>query len=197
MADPAHFTETHDREFGRWLYRATENLVIEETPRLLETVTSLSLAMDHHAAIAILLQHGLTASAAALLGVQFETMVRGMWLAHVANDTAFERNCEVKAHDLHALIGAITTKCRKTGELLDKLHRASGVMSRDYAHAQAEAVEVWLRDIAIEQKVDSQAQRAVRESAEVMAVIAGLQLAKCAGRDDVCRVLAKRIGVEL
>ena len=49
----------------------------------------------------------------------------------------------------------------------------------------------------VEQKVASQAQQALGESAEVMAVIAGIQFAKCAGRDDVCRALGKRIGVEL
>ena len=153
--------------------------------------------MNHHAAIAILLQHGLTASAVALLRVQFETMVQGMWLAHVANDTEIELSRQGQAHHLHALIGAITKKSRKTGELLDKLHRTSGMMRGDYVHSQAEAVEVWLRENGVEQKAASQAQQALRESAEVMAVIAGIQFAKCAGRDDVCRVLAKRIGIKL
>ena len=59
--------------------------------RVQAAVASFCIVRDHHHAIAILLDEGLYASAFALTRPLYEAAVKGLWLAHCANDGDAER----------------------------------------------------------------------------------------------------------
>jgi hypothetical protein len=73
-------------ELSRWIAEEIDGLESIHTLRRRLAGASFSIALDHHAAIGILLHNNRAAPAFALLRVLFEAYVRGRWLAECASE---------------------------------------------------------------------------------------------------------------
>ena len=60
--------------------------LLDDSPRILVSDVSCSLALEHWEALRVLLKSGLLPSATVVHRAQFEALVRSIWLAHAATD---------------------------------------------------------------------------------------------------------------
>lgn len=82
-------TESQLREAGglvEWLRLQVHDRELPASNRVRAAASCLGIAQEHHHAIVLLLEHHLYASAFALLRVEFEAYVRGIWLMLCATD---------------------------------------------------------------------------------------------------------------
>lgn len=93
---PARTTQLNPADFGSLgdlhdrLLAETRDTAFPPGRRTQLAVACFAIVRDHHFAIAISLDIGLTASAFALMRPLYEAAVKGMWLAHCARDSQLE-----------------------------------------------------------------------------------------------------------
>jgi hypothetical protein len=78
-------------EAARWLATELHDLTLSASLRNRVAGACFSVTQEHHCAIVLLLEHELNASAFALLRLQYESYVRGLWCAHCATDAELDR----------------------------------------------------------------------------------------------------------
>jgi hypothetical protein len=77
---------TRSEEISDWLDQSIPGLEMGATDRLRLSWACVDQVHEHVRATCLLLRHGLTGSAFALVRVTFETFCRGLWLRHRATD---------------------------------------------------------------------------------------------------------------
>ena len=97
----------------------------------------LDLAVEHQAGIAVLADQPLWGPAFALLGIQFEAFIRGVWLARCATDDqlAWFKDGKLDKHrKFHELVTAVEKALKHDGGALTKLRAQSWAMFNDFTH---------------------------------------------------------------
>lgn len=70
-----------------------ENQALENSKRAEASFDICGLSLEHGAGLCCLISYGNAVSATALLRLQYEALVRGIWLWHAANDLQIEKIC--------------------------------------------------------------------------------------------------------
>ena len=102
------------QEIIRWIDENTKGIEISGGYREQLASACFDVALEHQAAIAILYDSNLFGSMHALMRVLIESVVRGLWLQHCANDAELERfrkrgiekHFGDMAEDIEAVVGA-------------------------------------------------------------------------------------------
>lgn len=74
-----------------WLDRFIEGLSIPTNDRAIIVASCLDVAMEHHKSIVLTTAASFYGSAFALVRIEFEAYIRGVWLSYCASDNAVER----------------------------------------------------------------------------------------------------------
>lgn len=75
-----------DKKFLKVLWQATDGLTLLSDDRTKLGAGCLQLAQDHHASILLLVEKFYYSSAFALLRIQFDSFLRGVWILKLASD---------------------------------------------------------------------------------------------------------------
>ena len=189
-------------EVAKWLAAHFNDLSLDASVRNRASGACLSVAQDHHCAIALLLRERLFASAFALLRLQYESYIRGLWLAHCASD---------------AQVLAFTkgTEPPKIAELLEAIEQreafASGTLSRfkaemwsamcSYTHTGDLQIQRWQTKAAIEPNYPPEEICEVANTSASFALLSGIGMATLANNEVLAastlersRAFANRMG---
>ena len=74
-----------------WLDRFVDRLSVPSNDRAIIVACFLNVAMEHHKAIVLTISASFHGSAFALVRVEFEAYIRGVWLSYCASDKQVER----------------------------------------------------------------------------------------------------------
>ena len=132
------------RELVEWTAQALYDLELPGTTRTRIAATCFGVAQEHHHAIVVLLEANLKSSAFALVRAVYEAYVRGLWLAHCANDAELEAfSTGTEPPKMDTLLSAIErTEVFAGGELSEiKTHNWRSMC--DYAHSGSRQVQRW------------------------------------------------------
>jgi hypothetical protein len=107
------------------------------TPRARMAFGCLDLAVEHQSGIAVLADQPLWGPAFALLRIQLEAFVRGVWLARCATDDQLAWFVEGKLGNhrkFHKLVTAVEEALKHDGAVLTKLRLQSWTLFNDFTH---------------------------------------------------------------
>lgn len=100
------------------------------------------IAIEHHASIVLLVQSQLYGSAFALLRVEFEALVRGMWLRHAASPHDIELFLKDKVNlSFKELIGSIEETSSFKHEMMSVIKEAHWSIFNSFTHTGVEALK--------------------------------------------------------
>ncbi len=112
------------------LYKCFSVPVYDSSPRLVASKTLSALAFEHSQAIKHLIAAGLYTSAAALLRVQYESLVRSLWVLYVASDSQAE-----------LIISDLTYDSAKKGSTIPMLSQMLVAIEEKAPHAPIEMLK--------------------------------------------------------
>lgn len=187
-------------ELVRWLTREMFELRLPAGLRTRLAGPCFAVTQEHQHAIVTLLgsEPPLRASALALVRIQFEAYVRGMWLSHCANDEQLEQfSIGHKPPSMPAQIAAIEAVSGSEGAHLSKLYRAHWSAMCAYAHTGLQQVQRWNTEDAIEPNYDPQELREVLALSSAVALLSSVGVAALAGNDALAQRILEKSGVEL
>ena len=132
------------------------------------------------------------ASAFALVRVQYEAYVRGMWLSHCATDEevkAFSEGAEPPK--MPRLIEAIDATSNVDGQRLSNLHKNSWKAMCAYAHTGAQQVQRWITSEAVEPNYDPAEVGEVVSFTSAISLLSAVSVAGLANDEQLAeRILA-------
>ena len=138
-------------ELEAWLNNELYGLAIPGSIRGRVSAACFAVTQDHHHAIALLLQADLNSSAFALVRSQYESFIRGTWIANCATEQQVDRFCKSgKLPEIAELISAIEKIPSFNSNFFSELKKQSWCAMCDYAHTGALSVQGWNTTSAIE-----------------------------------------------
>jgi len=155
-----------------------------------------AVVQEHHHAIVILLQHQrpLATSAFAILRLQFEAYVRGMWFSHCAKDNAIKSFMEGgKIPDMTSLIIAVQQASQSEGEYLSNFHKHNWSALCSYTHTGAQQIQRWNRGDVIEPSHSKAEINEVLYFSGAIAKLSAISVAVLAGNDDLAEEIGKNV----
>lgn len=178
---PAERLDSADSLVKR-LNQAVQGLGIAGSRRNRVASSCFGIALDHHHAIVVLLRQGLCASCFGLMRLEFEALVRGLWLNCCASDKQVESFAEGNnPPKMDVLINAVE---RFAGDANGGLSTVYGHMWHamcGYTHTGGIHVGCWNTEDTIEPKYDPEVVLEVLRFAEIFATCAVVELAQIAG----------------
>ena len=120
----------------QWLDRNLDGLEIPATDRIRLSAGCLDVALEHQKAIVLLVANALAGSAAALLRIEFEAYVRGIWLLYSATESellAFKNDKLKKT--FQKLLDDLETHDAFTDGVLSKIKSESWGAMNSFTHS--------------------------------------------------------------
>lgn len=137
--------------YGEWLRRAVHGCELPHSSRVRASGGCLSIAMDHHHAIILLLESKLYASAFALVRISFEAYVRGEWLSLCASDAEVDEFLACKEPPpINQLLESIEKTTGFEELLLSAIKKRTWSSMCSYTHTGGLHVQRWITVDGIE-----------------------------------------------
>jgi len=177
----------------KWLATELNDIPLDASLRNRMSGACFSVTQDHHCAIALLLEEKLFASAFALLRLQYEAYVRGLWLAECASEEqviGFSQGAEPPK------IGVLLTSLEKleayeSGQL-SRIKAESWSAMCSFTHTGGLQIQRWQTSTAIEPNYSPQEICEVANLSGSLALLSGTGMAALAKNEGLAlRVLEK------
>jgi hypothetical protein len=180
-------------EVARWLATEFNELPLSASLRNRVAGACLSVAQDHHCAIALLLREQLFASAFALLRLQYESYIRGLWLAHCASDDQVDRFVRgTEPPRIVDLLEAIEKHEAYTAGTLSNFKADSWSAMCSYTHTGGLQIQRWQTETAIESNYPPEEICEVASVSASFALLSGIGIATLANDETLAaRTLAR------
>ncbi len=136
-SDP-HVAASHD--FVAALDALLDGLTIARDAKSRSSCACMRLAREHHFAIIKLVEVFAYASAFALLRVQYEAFVRGIWIRDCATEPEILKFQKGSCKDLGDMVVEIKRKTESWADELEVLHKKSVGGLSDYVHSGSRAI---------------------------------------------------------
>lgn len=149
--------------------------------------TCFDLAVEHHAAVISLCKQSLYGSALSLLRIEFEALVRGLWLRHVASENEIKKFKKDKVDPrFYKLIEAIEGKVGIKEGLLSYIKDNQWNIFNSFTHTGIEAVSrrIGKKTTGYENYQQTDVVNALRFSG-LVAVLAAVELASISKKQEV------------
>lgn len=137
--------------------------------------SAFAVAMDHHAAIVLLIRQTMYSSSFALLRVLFEAYLRGLWLKYCASDEQVSRVFHGEEPPKSMVAEIEATEGFSDGVLSHIKRQAWGTMC-DYTHTGGLHLQRWQSSSAIEPQFDEAELEECLNAAELFGAMACLEL---------------------
>ncbi len=113
----------------------------------------LHLSLEHFGSIVILVEKNLNGSASALIRLQYEALIRGVWYQYCASDVQVERFSAGKnPPDIKTMINSIEAKLEFKNKAFTYVHESSWVTMNGYTHGGIEQIQRRYSDTEIKSR---------------------------------------------
>lgn len=137
--------------------------------------SAFGIAMDHHAAIVLLMRQTLYSSSFALLRVLFEAYLRGLWLKHCASDEQVSSVFKGEEPSKTMIAEIEATEGFSDG-VLSRIKKKTWSAMCDYTHTGGLHLQRWQSASAIEPQFDEAELEECLNAAELFGAMACLEL---------------------
>jgi hypothetical protein len=191
------------RELVNWLGLAVPDQSLPDTARIRASGSCFRIAQEHHHAIVLLMHYSIYASCFALLRVEFESYLRGLWLALCADDSTVAaflsediKRKEIKIPGYKRLIKEIEDTPGFNEKVLSGIVNEHGwKILCAYTHTGGLHVQRWNISDAIEPNYKPEEVEQVLCFAELIAAMSVIGMAQLACNDELAmKVLDKMRG---
>jgi hypothetical protein len=149
-------------------------------------------SIEHGMAILVLVDEGLYGSALALIRLQFEAYVRGLWLAQCASDSEVDK----AGQDEFPQIGPIIASLEKPGlldsSLLSTIKRDAWKPLNSLTHTGYQQIGPRLNKDGIGSNFDDDQIQVALDWAEALTILGAVEFAGLAKNDQLTLALLKR-----
>lgn len=181
-------------EFVEWLRLSIHEQLLPANNKVRAAASCYAIAQDHHHAIVLLAEHRLYASGFALVRLEFEAYVRGVWLAHCANDDEIEKflSGNWDPPKIDNLLSSIEKIPEFSVQVLSDVKNRSWKSMCGYTHSGGLHVQRWNTSDGIEPNYSSGEVEEVLNFSEIISALSVIGLAQLGGKDGIAlNVLAK------
>ena len=176
-----------------WLATEVDGLSLDGSLRNRLSAACLSVTQDHHAAIIVLLEQKLYASAFTLARPQYESYVRGLWLANCATDVEVERFATGdEPPGITVLLASLQKVEAFENGMLSKIKQDSWRDMCEYTHTGALQAKRWLTEAGIEQNYPAEEIEMLANFAGSIALLSGIGTAMIAQNEQLANRLLER-----
>lgn len=185
-------------ELAVWLGKKLDRLVFPANLRNRLSASCFAVVQDHHRAVVLCLQQtpALHASAFALVRVQYEAYVRGMWLFHCASDLEVEKFSKgAEPPRISDLIIAIDAASNVEGQLLRNLHKGKWRTMCAYAHTGALQVQRWNTGDCIEPNYNLAEIKEVLAFTSMVALLSAMSVTALANNHELAQKIFEKSGI--
>ena len=181
-------------DYLNWLGHSISECEMPSSLRVRVAASCLAIAQDHHHGIVALLDHGLFASALALVRCEFEAYVRGEWLALCATDAEVEAFSEGKEPPPMAkMIGALEGTEAFAEKVLSHVTASSWSAMCAFTHTGGLHVQRWGIGNAIEPNYDVAEIKEALSFAEVFGALAVVGVASLANDETTAEAVLEKV----
>lgn len=174
------------------------SLVFVATDRARYSAALLDQAHEHHKALLLLLEQGMTGSAFAMVRVLFETTIRGLWLFRCASD-ADVRHFATDPKDLRIgpMIKAVEALYGKDGGILHKVMKRLLPGLNSYAHSGYLQVVRRITSEHITPSYADEEQLAAVAFADFCFFLAAVEILNLANRPELAAIWAQKFNANI
>ena len=181
------------KESMLWVKQHLDGLTMAEPcKRSYLSAACLHACIEHGVAILVLVDEGLDGSALALIRLQFEAYVRGMWLAHCADESEVDR----AGHDDFPAINGMIASLEKPGlldsALLSTIKRDAWKPLNSLTHTGYQQIGPRLNQAGIESNFDDSQIQVALNWAEALTILCAVAFAGLAKDDQLALAALER-----
>ena len=149
-------------------------------------------SIEHGTAILVLIDEGLYGSALALIRLQFEAYVRGIWLAHSASDSEVDTAGQDEFPKMDRIIASLEKPGLLDGSLLSTIKRDSWKHLNSLTHSGYQQIGPRLNKNGIGSYFDEDQIQIALNWAESLTILGAVAFAELAKNDQLAHALLKR-----
>lgn len=182
-------------EFVEWLRQSVHEQTLPAGNRVRSAVSCFAIAQDHHHATVLLIENRLYASSFALLRLEFEAYIRGLWLALCANEDQIEKFISCRSWEppkIDDLLCAVERTPGFSEKILSQIKTQSWRAMCAYTHTGGLHIQRWNTEDGIEPNYSSEEVEEVLKFSEIISAMSVIGLAQLCNKDELAlRVLEK------
>lgn len=187
-------TLSKSEELMRVIALSTYELVMPESLRSRVATACLSVALDHHHAITILVANDRLASAFALARPVFESFIRGTWLTHCATDVQVEEfSTGWSPPKIDLLLKELESKPGYDGKVLSTIKASSWTSMCAYTHTGGLQIQRWQTEYSVEPQYDQEEVEEVLEFTNLFASLSAVEMVEISGIEEKLEALTKSL----
>ena len=169
----------------RVIAQSTYELVMPASLRSRVATACLSVALDHHHAITILVANDRLASAFALVRPVFESFIRGTWLTHCATDVQVEKfSTGWSPPKIDLLLEDLENKPGYDGKILSAIKASSWNSMCAYTHTGGLQIQRWQTDKSVEPAYEQEEIEEVLGFANLFASLSAVEMVEISGSEE-------------
>ncbi|KAB0670548.1 hypothetical protein F6V30_10450 [Oryzomonas sagensis] len=183
-------------EFVEWLRQSIHEQQLPSNNRVRAAAPCYAIAQDHHHSIVLLIENRLYASSFALIRLEFEAYIRGLWLSQCATDVRVDRfisGKKCKFLETNSLISDIEKNYKENEKTLSKIKKQGWDSMCAYTHTGGIHVQRWNTSEAIEPNYSKEEVEEVLNFSEMFGALATIGIAELGGLENIARKVFEKI----
>jgi len=183
-------------EFVEWLRQSIHEQPLPANNRVRAAASCYAIAQDHHHAIVLLIENRLYSSSFALIRLEFEAYVRGLWLATCADESQVNKFVSVKNWEPPKIGELILNIEASLGEFqvqtLSEIKKQNWKSMCAYTHTGGLHIQRWNTADGIEPNYAPDEVEEVLKFSELISAMSVIGIAALGKLDEIAeRVMAK------
>ena len=173
------------QELVLWIDEHSSSIELPSDERSMLAIGCLDMALEHQAAIALMHAAELYGSALAVVRLETEALVRGLWLLHCADENDIERfkNGKVK-QEFQELIDAFETKIGQPSGVLSGLKQRAWKAMNGFTHTGFLQVSRRHRPGLLQENYDEEELAQALDAAGALGLIAAAQIVEVSNHTE-------------
>jgi len=183
-------------EFVEWLRQSIHEQQLPSNNRVRAAGSCYAIALDHHHAIVLLIENRLYASSFALIRLEFEAYIRGLWLSQCATDVRVDRfisGKKCKFLETNNLISDIEKNFKENEKTLSKIKKQGWDSMCAYTHTGGIHVQRWNTSEAIEPNYSEKEVEEVLNFSEMFGALSVIGIAELGGLENIALQVFEKI----
>lgn len=184
-------------ELVEWLRQSIHEQPLPASYRVRAAAACYAIAQDHHHAIVLLIQNRLYASSFALVRLEFEAYVRGLWLATCAHESEINKFVSVKNWEPPSIGEQILKIEEKLGEFQEQtlsiIKKQSWKSMCAYTHTGGLHVQRWNTEDGIEPNYSPDEVEEVLRFSELIGAMSAIGIAELGNLTEIAEQIFAKI----
>ena len=188
-------TLSNAEELVAFIATATHEIKMPGTLRSRVATACLGVALDHHHAITVLVRVGRFASAFSLTRIQFESFLRGSWIAQCATDEQVEKFSGTwEPPRVDEMIEALEKRPGYDNKRISSLKSLAWKSMNAYTHTGGLQIQRWQTESSVEPHYELSEIEEVLRFSNLFAALAAIELVGVSGSEMHFDRLTKSLG---